>query len=108
MRQLLDNLRQRFNAVLIDSPPLGAGVDPFVLGAATGSLMLVIRSGETDRHLAEAKLGLVARLPIRVLGAVLNDVRASGAYRYYNYLYGYTAEEEDEPAHLPAGSRDRT
>lgn len=94
MQRLLEQLQQRFNAVLVDSPPLGAGVDPFVLGAATGNLLLVVRSGETDRHLAEAKLGLVDRLPIRVLGAVLNDVRATGAYRYYSYLYGYTSEEE--------------
>jgi tyrosine-protein kinase Etk/Wzc len=100
MQRLLEQLQQRFNAVLVDSPPLGAGVDPFVLGAATGNLLLVVRSGETDRHLAEAKLGLVDRLPIRVVGAVLNDVRATGAYRYYNYLYGYTSEEEDQPAQL--------
>jgi len=97
MQRLLDQLHQRFNAVLVDSPPLGAGVDPFVLGAATGNLLLVVRSGETDRHLAEAKLGLVDRLPIRVVGAVLNDVRATGAYRYYSYLYGYTSEEESHP-----------
>jgi tyrosine-protein kinase Etk/Wzc len=100
MQRLLEQLQQRFNAVLVDSPPLGAGVDPFVLSAATGNLLLVVRSGETDRHLAEAKLGLVDRLPIRVVGAVLNDVRATGAYRYYSYLYGYSTEEEDQPAQL--------
>jgi Mrp family chromosome partitioning ATPase len=65
----------------------------------------VVRSGETDRHLAEAKLNLVDRLPIRVVGAVLNDVRAIGAYRYYTYLYGYSAEEEHEPAQLSSEGR---
>jgi Mrp family chromosome partitioning ATPase len=90
--------------VLVDSPPLGAGVDPFVLGAATGNLLLVVRSGETDRHLAEAKLSLVHRLPIRLLGAVLNDVRATGSYRYYRYLYGYAADEEElAPVQLEPG-----
>ena len=102
MQQLLNELKERYNAVLVDSPPLGVGVDPFVLSAATGNLVLVVRSGETDRRLAEAKLGLVDRLPIRVLGAVLNDVRAQGAYRYYSYLYGYSVEEETETARLPA------
>jgi len=97
-----------YNAVFVDSPPLGAGVDPFILGAATGNLLLVVRSGETDRHLAEAKLGLVDRLPIRVVGAVLNDVRATGAYRYYGYLYGYTSEEENQPAQIgPEGGAAR-
>ena len=87
MQRLLEDLRLRYNAVLVDSPPLAAGVDPFVLGSATGNLMLVLRAGETDRLLAEAKLSLVDRLPIRVLGAVLNNVRANdNAYRYYSYL----------------------
>jgi capsular exopolysaccharide synthesis family protein len=104
MQQLLEDLRMRYNAVILDSPPLAAGVDSFVLGSATGNLMLVLRAGETDRHLAEAKLTLVDRLPIRVLGAVLNDVRTKDdAYRYYSYAYGYSAEEEQEPAFLPAG-----
>ncbi len=103
MQRLLAELETHYNAVLVDSPPLGAGVDPYVLSAALGNLMLVIRTGETDRHMAEAKLSLVDRLPIRVVGAVLNDVRVGGAYRYYSYLYGYMASEEPEPAGLPTG-----
>jgi hypothetical protein len=31
-----------------------------------------------------------------VLGAVLNDIRTDGAYRYYSYQYGYSLED-DEP-----------
>lgn len=108
MQKLLEDLRMQYNAVVLDSPPLAAGVDSFVLGSATGNLMLVLRAGETDRHLAEAKLSLVDRLPIRVLGAVLNDVRTNdNAYRYYSYAYGYSAEEEPEPAFLPTGGPDR-
>jgi capsular exopolysaccharide synthesis family protein len=108
MQKLLEDLRMQYNAVILDSPPLAAGVDSFVLGSATGNLMLVLRAGETDRHLAEAKLSLVDRLPIRVLGAVLNDVRTNdNAYRYYSYAYGYSAEEEQEPAYLPTGGPDR-
>lgn len=96
MLQLMAELRARFDVVLVDSPPLGAGVDPFVLGAATGNILVVLRTGATDRKMAEAKLALLERLPIRVLGAVLNDIRAQGVYRYYTYLYGYTTSEDDE------------
>jgi hypothetical protein len=46
----------RFDVIIIDTPPLGAGIDPFVLATATGSLALIMRAGETDRQLAEAKL----------------------------------------------------
>jgi len=94
MSDLMAHLKASFNVVLVDSPPLGAGIDPFVLGAATGHMVLVLRSGETDRVMAEEKLKTVDRLPIRLLGAVLNDVdtRDSG-YKYYSYVYGYDAEE---------------
>lgn len=104
MQDLINVLKGRFDVVVVDTPPLGAGIDPFVLATATGNLALVLRAGETDRQLAEAKLQVLDRLPIRLLGAVLNDVRVGeGAYKYYSYSYGYLASDEEEgAAKLPA------
>jgi polysaccharide biosynthesis transport protein len=96
MAQLITSLRARFDVILVDSAPMAAGVDPYVLGTLTGNLLLVMRTGVTDRELAQAKIDLLDRLPVRVLGAVLNDVEAGGAYRYYAYyLAGYEVAEED-------------
>src|SRR5690606_6384130 len=89
-------IRSRYDVVLIDSPPLGAGVDPLVLGTATGNMMLIMRTGRTDRTLAEAKLAILDRLPVRILGAVLNGITTDTAYKYYSYLPGYEAGHEDE------------
>ena len=101
MQDFINVLRGRFEVIIIDTPPLGAGIDPFVLGTATGNLAVVLRAGETDRQLAEAKLQVLDRLPIRMLGAILNDVRVGeGAYKYYAYSYGYVAGDEDV-AELP-------
>ncbi len=94
MQQLLMTLRGEYQAIIIDSPPLGAGVDPLLLGSLSGSMVLVLRTGVTDRDLAESRLGELGRLPIRVLGAVLNDVEPKGIYRTYAYLPGYRAEDE--------------
>jgi Mrp family chromosome partitioning ATPase len=97
LSQLLLSLRSAYDVILLDSPPLGAGVDPYVLGAATGNLLLVLRTGVTDRELAEAKLDMIDRLPIRILGAILNDVQPTGHYRYYGYHYyveGYGSRDE--------------
>ncbi len=104
MQALMAQLKARFQVVLVDSPPLSAGIDPFVLSAATGNMMIVLRSGETDRTLAEEKLKLMDRLPVRVLGAVINSTTAGGAYRYYHSVYGYTTEDEGAAARLPAGA----
>lgn len=96
MSQFIAELRRRYDVVVVDSPPLGAGVDPFVLAAATQNMLVVLRTGATDRKMAESKLKLLDRLPVRMLGAVLNDIRAQGEYKYYSYLYGYTTTEDDE------------
>lgn len=93
MMRFVDELRAHFDVIIVDSPPLGAGIDPFALGAVTGNLLLVFRSGATDRVLAKAKLAAMSRFPIRPLGAVLNGIEADGVYRNYSYLAGYGAEE---------------
>lgn len=100
MSQLLISLRSTYGVILIDSAPLGAGVDALVLGSLTGNIVLVLRTGVTDREFAMAKLDDVSRLPIRVLGAIINDVKPGGrygSYAYYGYLPGYETSNEDEP-----------
>jgi len=99
MARLLDGVRTSYDAVVVDSPPLAAGADGLALATVTGSLVLVLRAGVSDRELTETKLGVLTHLPVRVLGAVLNDVRPGGAYRYYSYyLEGYEAHDEPDAA----------
>jgi Mrp family chromosome partitioning ATPase len=93
--RLLAELRQSYDAIILDSSPLAAGADAFALGVATGSLLMVLRPGVSDGELAQAKLELIDHLPIRILGAVLNGVRPGGQYRNYSYyLEGYEAATE--------------
>lgn len=93
--ELLHALKRHYAVIIIDTPPLGAGIDPYVFGVATGSLMVVLRTNQTNRAFAAAKLELLNRLPIRVAGAVINAVPKSKAYQYYSYLPGYEVEEEE-------------
>ena len=98
--KLIRSLRSRFDAVIVDTAPLGAGIDPYALGAATGNVALVLRTGRTDRKLAHNKLETLDRMPIRLVGAVLNDVRADSMYKYYSYLDGYGTLEDEEPPRI--------
>jgi polysaccharide biosynthesis transport protein len=95
MQRLIAELRTQFDAVILDSAPLAAGIDPYALGAASGAMLIVLRAGETDTKLAQAKLGTIDRLPVRLIGSVLNDVGSDSTYRYYSYLgYEYAAAED--------------
>lgn len=107
MVSLLRDLRQQFDAVICDSAPLGAGIDPFALGVATGAMLIVLRTGETDRKLAQAKLEILDRMPVRILGTVLNDIGESPQFKYYYYLEGYGGLDTattDESALIGSGS----
>ncbi|MCI0432485.1 MAG: polysaccharide biosynthesis tyrosine autokinase [Gemmatimonadetes bacterium] len=100
MRDLVRDLRPDYDVILVDSPPLGACVDPMILGTLTRNLVLVLRTGTTDRSLAESKLDMLDRLPVRVVGAVLNDVTQGGVYRYYSYMSGYEVLDDQPVAEI--------
>ncbi len=104
MRQLMLRLRSLYDVVLVDSPPLAAGVDPFMLATVCGNLLLVMRTGRTERAVAHAHLENLTRVSTRVLGVVLNGISEQSVYRYYRYLPGYDSGTEDEIKQLqPAG-----
>ena len=97
-QRLLAAVRPLLDVIIVDSPPLGAGADTLVLGTTTRNILMVLRGGVTDREMAAAKLDVLDRLPVRVVGAVLNDVKPEGAFRYYAYLDGYTTGVPHVPA----------
>ena len=92
---MLSAASRNFDIVLVDSPPLGAGVDPLLLAKATGNLLLVLRTGRSHREVARTKLDALGRIPMRLLGAILNDARPSLEYTPYSYsMPGYEAVGE--------------
>ena len=95
MHSLMSTVEPRFDAIIIDSSPLGAGIDPLALGIVTRNMILVLKNGQTDRRLAQAKLELVDRLPVRMLGAVLNDFHGEAIYKYYAYDDSYALTADD-------------
>jgi len=97
MAQLMGTLKRSYDVIIVDSPPLASGGDPLILSTLTGNLAVVIRTGSTDKQLTHAKLDQLNRLPIRVLGAILNDVDPTDGYHYYyaSYLPGYEPVPED-------------
>ena len=106
MTELLDQLRAKYDAIIVDSAPLGAGIDPFVLGTATRNLVLVVRADATDLRMARSKLELADRLPIHLAGAILNAVQPGGVYEHYSYIPGYAVVEEGAVASAQIGAGD--
>ena len=105
LARLVADLRSRYDVIIYDTPPLAAGIDGYAIAAAAGSLLVVLRVGQTERRMAAAKLLLVDRLPINVTGAVMNAAPAHGEYEYYGYVGGYAAGNRNDADGLDAGKR---
>lgn len=95
LHTLVAELRANYDVVIFDTPPLAAGIDGYSLASAAGSLLVALRVGQTRRRMAAEKLRMFERLPVNIIGAVLNGVKLAGAYEYYGYVPGYEAKDEE-------------
>jgi capsular exopolysaccharide synthesis family protein len=93
MKELLLALGQRFDHILIDSPPMLSVTDPIILSTMVDGLLLVVQAGRSTRELARRARSELARAGARVFGVVLNNVnvRREGYddYDYYRYTSSY-------------------
>lgn len=89
MRRVLDTLRNRFDRVLIDMPPVAPLADVHVLAPITDGVLMVVRAGITPKPAIERALsGLDMG---KVLGLVLNAAGEPGPDGYpdgYGYIAG--------------------
>jgi succinoglycan biosynthesis transport protein ExoP len=92
---LLSELVREFSVIIVDGPPLSAGIDAFAIGAACENTLMILRHSKTDMRMAKTKLALLRRLPLRTVGVVLNDVKSMGDYKYYGYDASYRALPEE-------------
>src|SRR5579871_2837678 len=91
---VLQRLRQEFDFIVIDSPPVLPVVDSHILAGLADGAIMVVRARYTRRDVLS--LGLENFQAANLFGAVVNDVdpRTSGyasAYQYYNQHYAGTA-----------------
>ncbi|MGH7691028.1 MAG: CpsD/CapB family tyrosine-protein kinase, partial [Gemmatimonadaceae bacterium] len=95
MHDLLSTLRERFDVVLIDTPPVLVTADAALMGVQADGVVLVVRAGKSERVAARHAVQQIVHLGGRILGAVLNDPDARTP-RYGSYgdsYYGYSASE---------------
>jgi capsular exopolysaccharide synthesis family protein len=93
LADLMGSLSERYDFILIDSPPLTSVADPLVLAAISDVTVLVVRWGLSRRKAAEQARDGLAGMGARVVGAVVTGVRG-GAGHYYSY-YGYHARRQN-------------
>ncbi len=94
MTQLLQRLREEFDFVLLDTPPVVAVTDALILGHVADATIVITRAGVSRIDALLRAMDTVERSGVNLLGVVLNDFNPVGSYgsyyKYYQY-YQYSA-----------------
>ena len=90
MGELLADVRDKYDYILIDSPPMMNIIDAAVLARVCDGAILVIESGRVSYKEAQRVLDQLQKSECRILGAVLNkvDIKNDKSYSKYSSYYG--------------------
>ncbi len=84
--RIIRTLGERYENILIDSPPVNAVTDPVVLSQVVQGVVFVVRAGETKRDVARYARDQLHEAKAVILGGVLNSVNLQkDGYYYYAY-----------------------
>jgi len=97
-KTLLEQLSEKFDHVIIDTPPVLAVTDGIIISQYTGVNLVIARYAKTQMKELELTLNRFEQAGVKVNGFILNDIqRSSAGYGYgYNYAYAYKANKESD------------
>jgi capsular exopolysaccharide synthesis family protein len=80
MDRLLAFLRGRFEAVVVDAPPILSATDSALLASRTDGVILVVRAGKSEKDAIAAAIEQLRQVGARILGMVVNDADGESSY----------------------------
>ncbi|MFT7553458.1 MAG: capsular exopolysaccharide synthesis family protein [Rhodothermales bacterium] len=94
MRHLLEQAHERFDVIVIDSPPILAVTDAVILASMVDQVVITVSAGKTPRASVVHALDTLEEGGLTVAGIVVNkwdprDIRQGGSAQGYGYGYGY-------------------
>jgi capsular exopolysaccharide synthesis family protein len=92
MKDMLAEVRQLFDVVFLDSPPVLAVIDPVITAALVDGTVLVVQAGKTSRTPFVNAVEELRRARAKIIGVLFNQARAENGdhskyYRHYRYQY---------------------
>jgi succinoglycan biosynthesis transport protein ExoP len=101
MKDMIDEVRQVFDLVILDSPPILAVIDTVIISSIVDASVIVVRSGRTRRKQFLNAVNELRRGRGNIIGVIFNgvDLRKGESYyskQYRYYGYGTYGKEEEE------------
>jgi capsular exopolysaccharide synthesis family protein len=104
LRTMLDALKDKYDLVLLDSPPILGVTDAAILASEADGVLLVVQYRKYPKIISLRAKRMIENAGGRVMGAVLNNINImrDDYYYYYHYTtkkyYGSTKHEKDDDA----------
>jgi len=88
MTAMLEELKESFDVIIIDTPPALAVTDAQVVATKVDGVLIVIDYGKVKREAAMKVKANLQHVNARMLGVVINNVDRKNGEGYYYYYYG--------------------
>lgn len=85
LKALLSHLREKYDYIIFDSPPIISVTDAGLLGAQTDGVIMVVQANRTQKGVVEHGVSLLKQAHARLLGYILTNVQ----YHIPGYIYRY-------------------
>jgi succinoglycan biosynthesis transport protein ExoP len=89
MVDTIDALRPNYDFIILDTPPVLAVTDSLLIGRVADAVVLIVRYGAVQRHVAQRSIDLLERSGAHLLGVVINavDYKSPEYSEYYGRKY---------------------
>ncbi len=94
LRELMMQLKEHFDVVIIDSPPVLAVADPSILSVIADATLLIVEHGKCSRDSVVKAKEQLQMVKADIIGVVFNNVPPNGEVYQYSYYYGTESREK--------------
>jgi tyrosine-protein kinase Etk/Wzc len=94
MEQVFFAIREQYDFVFFDSPPVILTSDPIILAQRVDGVIIVTRSGETRKDMFKEAVERLLRVEAKILGVLFNDMYKEGKKYYYDRYHHYYGDSD--------------
>jgi succinoglycan biosynthesis transport protein ExoP len=89
MKDFVNEAKQKYDVVLLDSPPVLTSSDPAIMGTYVDGVIMVYKVGKIARRAIKRAKAQLEAVKAKVIGVVLNGVKPEISSDYDSLKYGY-------------------
>lgn len=91
IKNLVEEMREYYDYIIVDTPPVGAVVDPIIVSKYTDTALFIIQANRTKKSMIKESIKQLELAGVNIAGIVLTNARLKSSE--YKYKYRYELDE---------------